>query len=118
MRADLALGEEPLGEEALQKSRECGDGVHREPPQRLSNRKAACLMSFGCADRYQYVSLMLLWPRYVASVGITRSICEPDRDQRNNVSVAKRWRKSCRRGPCGLIELRKPTLREIATNDI
>src|SRR5690606_36395649 len=107
VRAHLPLRQEPLSEESLQKSRECGDGVHIEPPQRRSSRRAACFISSGWADRYQYVSLMLLWPRYVVRVGIDRSIFTPDRDQRSSVSVAKRWRKSCSRGPCLLVRLRK-----------
>src|SRR6516162_2630416 len=114
MGAYLALCEEALGEEALQ---QCWQGrdAHGDPPQRRSRRSAACFSSSGWAERYQYVSAMFEWPRYVERVGISRSIWPPARDQRSSVSVAKRCRKSCRRGPRRICGVRSPTVRETAS---
>src|SRR6516165_1670203 len=111
----LALCEEALGEKALQQCRQ-GRGAHGDPPQRRSRRNAACFSSSGWAERYQYVSAMFEWPRYVERVGIWRSISAPARDQRSSVSVAKRCLKSCRRGPRRICGVRSPTVREIVSN--
>ena len=51
--ADLALGDQPVGEEGLQ---DRGEGGHGAPPVRASRRPAARASSSGVPVRYQYVA--------------------------------------------------------------
>ena len=51
--ADLALGDQPVGEERLQ---DRGEGGHGVPPVAASRRPAAKASSSGVPVRYQYVA--------------------------------------------------------------
>jgi hypothetical protein len=58
-----ALLDEAVEEECLQEPREIGHGALHDIRTLRSNRAMARCISSGTADRYQYVSLTLVWPR-------------------------------------------------------
>ena len=60
MRAGLSLGDQPIGEERLQRRRE---QAHLAPPSARSRRSAASPSSSGAACKYQYVDPGLTCPR-------------------------------------------------------
>src|SRR5882724_1418602 len=108
---------EAFHEERLQQRRKRSHRhFHGFPPvSRRSNRLVANCSNSGTASRYQYVSFTWVWPRYVASLGISRSTSRPTRYQLIKVWTAKRCRRSCSRGPLPrrLPGGRKPILREV-----
>jgi hypothetical protein len=53
VRAGATLLHQPLGEEALQQSRECGLVLHDDFSQRRSSRDSAWAINEGSALRYQ-----------------------------------------------------------------
>ena len=60
VRADLPLGDQPVGEEGLQ---DRGKSGHGAPPVVASSRPAARASSSGVPIRYQYVAAGETWPR-------------------------------------------------------
>ena len=107
-----SLGNQSLGEEAFEQRSEVAGGIHRVPFQRRSRRSATAAISFGVARKYQYVSVTCTCPRYVESTGKRRSTGCPSSYQRCRVSMAKRCRKSCNRGPWLAPIFRMPIARE------
>jgi hypothetical protein len=60
LRAGVALGDQALGEERLQRGRErCHDSI----PGSCSRRRLTSSSSSGTASRYQYVDAGSTWPR-------------------------------------------------------
>ncbi len=60
---DLALLDQALHKEALQKGSEAEDGGHGCPSQRRSSRDIASCINSGSALKYQKVSLQWTCPR-------------------------------------------------------
>ena len=60
VRAGSPLADQPVGEVGLQGR---SQRAHLVVPNRESSRSAAKAISSGAADRYQYVSAGLTWPR-------------------------------------------------------